>query len=96
MAHGHPYTLWDNEEVAAYKASLATNPGLKTAFDELKAAGDKRLAEPMNVPAHRLEADGSWTYPDFKRGYQDASGKWRAAFGGQVLTGFVSIEPRKG
>jgi hypothetical protein len=76
QAHGHPHTLWDKQEVAAYKASLATDPGLKAAFDELRAAGDKRIAEPLNVPAHRLEADGSWTYPDFKRGYQDASGKW--------------------
>jgi hypothetical protein len=74
--HGHPYTLWDNEDVAAYKASFATNPPLKTAFDELHAWGDKRIAEPLNVPPHRLEADGTWTYPDFKRGYQDASGKW--------------------
>jgi hypothetical protein len=28
------------------------------------------------VPAHKLEADGTWTFPAFKRGYQDASGKW--------------------
>jgi hypothetical protein len=76
VAHGHPSTLWDSEDIAAYKASFATNPALKTAFDELRAWGDKRIAEPLNVPAHRLEADGTWTYPDFKRGYQDASGKW--------------------
>lgn len=77
LAHGHPDTLWDSEEVAAYKASFATNPALKTAFEQLRAAGDKRIAEPINVPAHSLEADGSWTFPDFKRGYQDASGNWQ-------------------
>jgi len=86
QAKGHPYTLWDNQEVAAYKASITTDPGLKAAFDELRAAGDKRIAEPINVPAHRLESDGSWTYPDFKRGYQDAAGKWNWewAFNGNI------------
>lgn len=77
LAHGHPYTLWDKEDVVAYKAGFATNPGLKAAFDELKAAGDKLIAEPIHVPQHRLEADGTWTYPDFKRGSQDASGNWQ-------------------
>lgn len=76
VAPGHPYTLWDNQDVAAYKASLATDPALKTAFDELQTWGDNRITEPVDVPAHRLEADGSWTFPDFKRGYQDASGNW--------------------
>lgn len=77
LTHGHPDTLWDSEDVAAYKAAFATNPALKTAFEQLRAAGDKRIAEPINVPAHRLEADGSWTFPDFKRGSQDASGNWQ-------------------
>jgi hypothetical protein len=76
LAHGHPYTLWGNQEIAAYKATLATDPSLKAAFDELRAWGDKRVAEPLNVPEHKLEADGSWTYPNYKRGFQDASGKW--------------------
>jgi hypothetical protein len=76
QAHGHPYTFWDIQEVAAYKASIAADPGLKAAFDELHANGDKRIAEAINVPAHRLEANGTWSFPDFKRGYQDASGKW--------------------
>jgi hypothetical protein len=62
--------------VAAYRASFTTNPGLKAAFEEMQAWGNKRLAEPLNVPAHKLEADGAWTFPAFKRGYQDASGKW--------------------
>ena len=75
-AYAHPDTLWDSQDVAAYKAALKTNPRLKAAFDALQAGGDKRLAEPLSVPAHKLEADGTWTFPDFKRGYQDASGKW--------------------
>jgi len=77
LAHGHPYTLWDTADVAAYKASLATDTVTKSAFEELRAVGDKRIAEPINVPMHKLEADGSWTFPDFKRGYQDASGNWQ-------------------
>lgn len=76
LALGHPCTLWDNQDVAAYKASLTTDPGLKAAFGELQAWGNKRIAEPLNVPAHQLEADGTWTFPEFKRGYQDTSGKW--------------------
>jgi hypothetical protein len=76
MAISHPCTLWDNQDVSAYKTSLATDPGLKSALEELHAWGDKRITGSLNVPTHRLEADGTWTFPDFKRGYQDASGKW--------------------
>jgi hypothetical protein len=76
MASGHPLTLWDREDVAAYKASFTTDPALKAAFKELQDWGDQRIAQSLNVPAHKLEADGTWTFPDFKRGYQDASGNW--------------------
>ena len=73
---GSPLHLWDNQDVAAYRASSTDNPGLKAAFEALRAWGNKRAAEPLNVPAHHLEADGTWTFPAFKRGYRDASGKW--------------------
>ena len=76
LASGHPCTLWDNQDVAAYRASFTKNPGLKAAFEALQAWGNKRVAEPLNVPAHQPEADGTWTFPAFKRGYQDTSGKW--------------------
>jgi hypothetical protein len=76
LAFGHPSTLWDNQDVAAYRASFTADPGLKAAFEELHAWGDKRITEPLNVPVPQLEADGTWTFPNFKRGYQDASGKW--------------------
>jgi hypothetical protein len=76
LTSGHPCTLWDNQDVAAYKVSYTTNPGLKAAFDDLQAWGNKRIAEPLDVPAHELTADGTWTFPAFKKGYQDASGKW--------------------
>jgi hypothetical protein len=76
LTNSHPCTLWDNQDIAAYKTSFATDPSLKAAFEELQAWGDNRLAEPLNVPAHRLGVDGTWTFPDFKRGYQDAAGNW--------------------
>jgi endoglucanase len=76
LAQGHPCTLWDNRDVAAYKTSFTTNPSLKAAFVELQDWGNTRVAEPLNVPAHEMETDGTWTFPAFKRGYQDASGKW--------------------
>jgi len=76
LASGHPCTLWDNQNVADYRASFTTNPGLKAAFEELQTWGNKRVVEPLNVPAHQLEADGTWSFPAFKRGYQDSSGKW--------------------
>jgi hypothetical protein len=55
---------------------VGANPALGAAFGDLKAWGDKRVNEPLNVPVHRAGADGVWDFPDFKRGYQDASGKW--------------------
>jgi hypothetical protein len=76
LAHGHPCTLWDNQDVAAYRSSFATNPGLMAALQDLQAWGNQRVAEPLNVPVHQLEADGTWTFPAFKRGYQDTTGKW--------------------
>jgi hypothetical protein len=76
LAYGHPCTLWDSQDVAAYKASFTTNPDLKAAFEQLQVWGSKRIAEPLNVPMHKPEPDGTWTFPDFKRGYQDPSGKW--------------------
>jgi hypothetical protein len=93
LAFGHPCTLWDKQDVSAYKASFTTDPGLKSAFEELEAWGNKRVAEPLNVPAHRLEADGTWTFPDFKRGYQDTSGKWNWewAFNGTLQQGAEDV-----
>jgi hypothetical protein len=86
QSQGHPYTLWDSQDVAAYKAAIATDPGLKAAFTELRAAGDKRVSDPLNAPAHTLEADGAWTFPNYKRGYPDAGGnwKWEWEFNGNV------------
>lgn len=76
LASGHPGTLWDKQDLAAYKTAFASNQGLKAAFNELQAWSNKRIEEPLNVPESKLEADGTWSFPAFKRGYQDADGKW--------------------
>jgi hypothetical protein len=93
LTFGHPCTLWDKQDLSAYKASFTTDRGLKSAFEELQAWGNKRIAEPLNVPAHHLEADGTWTFPDFKRGYQDTSGKWNWewAFNGTLQQGTEDV-----
>ncbi len=76
MPPSHPCTLWDLEDIAHYKELLKTSPELKSAWNKLQAWGDKRIQEPLSVPAHRQEADGNWTFPDFKRGYKSPEGKW--------------------
>lgn len=68
MTQGHPCTIWDQEDITRYKEQLKGSPELKAAFDQLQAWGDKRIARPLNVPAHTLEADGTWTFPAFPRG----------------------------
>ncbi len=73
---GHPCTLWDREDIARYQQLLKTSPELKAAYDQLRAFGDQRIAEPLKVPAHVQEPDEKWSFPDFKRGYQDPQGKW--------------------
>ena len=76
MTQGHPIALWDKEGIARYQELLKSNPELKAEFDQLRAWGDERITEPLNVPEHTLEAGGKWTFPAFKRGYQDPQGKW--------------------
>ena len=76
MTQVHPLTLWDQEDITRYKELLKSSPELKAAFDQLRVWGDKRITQPLNVPAHTLETDGKWTFPAFKRGYQDPQGRW--------------------
>lgn len=77
VATGHPCGLWDNEDIAAYKSALEKNTTLKAIVDKLQSWGDRRITEPINVPAHELKSDGTWSFPAFKRGSQDASGQWQ-------------------
>ena len=76
MTQGHPCTLWDLEDIAHYKELLKTSPELKSAWNKLHAWGERRIQEPLSVPAHRQEADGKWIFPAFKRGYKSPEGKW--------------------
>jgi hypothetical protein len=76
MTQGHPRTAWDQEDIARYKELLKSSPEMEATFDQLRLWADERITRPLNVPAHKLETDGMWAFPAFKRGYQDAQGKW--------------------
>ncbi len=76
MVQGYPSTLWDIQDVTAYKTAINNNPTLKSAFKKLQNNCDNILEEPPNVPVHSLQSDGSWTFPGFKKGYKDAAGNW--------------------
>ena len=53
------------------------DPTDSTLDDVYITAGDKRVSEQVNTPAHTLGADGAWTFPDYKPGYPDAGGNWK-------------------
>jgi hypothetical protein len=76
MTKGHPFTVWDQQDIARYRELLKSSPEMKAEFDQLKVWGDKRIAQPLNVPEHTLDANGKWTFPAFKPGYQDPQGNW--------------------
>ena len=76
ITQGHPCTLWNEEDITCYQELLTSSPELKAEFDQLRLWGDKRITQPLNIPAHTVETDGKWTFPAFKRGYQDPQGKW--------------------
>jgi hypothetical protein len=76
MTQGHPFTVWDQDDISRYQELLQSSPELKAEFEQLRVWGDARITQPLNVPAHALAADGTWTFPAFKRGYQDPQGKW--------------------
>ena len=69
-------TLWDKEDVTHYQELLKTNPEWKAEFDRLKEWGDQRIRQPLDVPTHAIETDGSWAFPGFQRGYKNSEGKW--------------------
>ena len=73
---GYPRAIWDLEDIRQYKQLLNTSLELKSALNELQAWADKRIREPLDVPAHMLEADGTWSYRGFTRGTQDDKGNW--------------------
>ncbi|MFO1478385.1 MAG: hypothetical protein U1F98_17265 [Verrucomicrobiota bacterium] len=73
----HPCGFWSSGDVREYKASLARSSELKNVLKDLQAWGDKRISESLDVPAHGLDTNGTWTFPGFARGYQDVSGNWQ-------------------
>ena len=80
MSRGHPCTLWDKEDINHFKAMLKTSKELQDQFAKLKAAMDKRMAQPLGVPVAQKDANGEWMFP----GDTEAEGQ-------EVLP----LEPRK-
>ena len=73
---GHPRLLWDKEEIAHYQELLKTDGELKSAVNDLKEACEKRVLEPLNLPAYTQEPDGQRTFPDYPKGYKNEKGVW--------------------
>ena len=63
VSKGHPCTIWDEEDLAHYKAMLKTSQELQAALADVREASDKRLGEPLNIPEPRKGPDGKWLYP---------------------------------
>ena len=76
ITQGHPCLLWDKEDIVQYRERLKTNSELKAEADRLKKWADQRTQQPLDVPAHTQDADGSWNFPAYKRGYKNSEGKW--------------------
>ena len=71
------HLLWDNQGHRRLQIFLRDEEsGPEGCFRATAGGANKRVTEPLDVPAHKLEADGTWTFPDFTRGSQAASGKW--------------------
>ena len=78
---GYPRVIWDKQDIAQYKKFLKSNVGLKSALSELKTWADKRIQAPLDVPAHMLETDGTWTFSAYPRGTKDDNGNWTIKWG---------------
>lgn len=50
MTQGHPRTVWDMEDVERYQAMMKDSPVLRRQAEALRAALDKRILEPVDVP----------------------------------------------
>ncbi len=61
-AKGHPWTIWDGEDIARYRALLPTSPELRAHLEGLRQAMDKRITQPVGVPEARQDADGNWLH----------------------------------
>ena len=55
---GHPCTLWDQEDIAAYKEMLKTSKELQAQLDRLKKDMDARMQEPLGIPEPKKGPDG--------------------------------------
>ena len=72
----HPRLLWDQKDIAHYRELMKTDGELKSAFTHMRNLGDKRIQEPLTMPAYRQEPDGQRAFPDYKKGFKNQNGTW--------------------
>jgi Heparinase II/III-like protein/Alginate lyase len=63
LVHGHPNTLWDQDDIDHYKEMLKTSRELQLQFSELRSRMDERIGKPLDIPAPQQGPDGAWLYP---------------------------------
>jgi len=62
VAKGHPCTTWDKEDAKRFRAMMKTSPTLKDQANALRAAMDRRIAQPVAVPQPVKGPDGKWAH----------------------------------
>jgi len=63
----YPKTIWDKEDIAAFKEQIKRHPAAKEAYDGIVAFAEKAVAKKMEVPVHSDDpgkghnTGGQWT-----------------------------------
>jgi hypothetical protein len=70
VTRGHPCTLWDQEDIAHYKAMLGTSKDLQAQLAGLKKAMDARMAQPLGIPPPQKGPDGKWRHLSDKEAHE--------------------------
>ena len=62
VSEGHPCTTWDKEDAARFRAMMKTSATLRDQAESLRAAMDRRIAQPVAVPQPVKGPDGEWAH----------------------------------
>ena len=62
VSEGHPCTTWDKEDAARFRAMMKTSETLRAQAEALRAAMDRRIAQPVAVPQPVKGPDGEWAH----------------------------------
>lgn len=62
MAKGHPCTTWDKEDAQRFRTMMKTSSVLKDQATALRAAMDRRILQPVEVPPPEKGSDGKWLH----------------------------------